>query len=64
MSGDEFILINNAQPTPPATEKIERIDSRGDISIGSGIVLAVVKTFRSGNPNVPMILFYIPGKRS
>ena len=63
MSGDKFILSKNV-PTPEGLEEISRVDSRGDLTLGSGIVLAVGKTFRSGNLNVPVNLFYIPGKGS
>lgn len=40
----------------------ERMDSRGDHKIVSGFLFAVGKTFRSGRLNIPVNVFFIPGK--
>lgn len=37
-----------------------RLDSRGDPSFDSSFVFAVGKSFKSGNLNIPVNLFYIP----
>lgn len=63
-SNDEFILANSVEEIPEGTELISRVDSRGDFTFASGIVIAVGKTFRSGKLNVPVNVFYIPSKDS
>lgn len=63
MQDGQFLLSSEVE-RPEGVEEISRVDSRGNVAVGSGIVLAVGKTFRSGNLNVPVNLFYIPGKRS
>jgi len=60
---NQFILANN-ETLPEGKELVTRIDSRGEFTFASGIVLAVGKTFRSGKLNIPVNLFYIPGKNS
>ncbi len=40
----------------------KRLDSRGHHEITTGFVFAVGKTFKSGRLNIPVNLFYIPGK--
>lgn len=60
---DEGIFITNLSDFNPDQQKLEkRIDSRGSYKVGSGIVIAVGKTFRSGKLNIPVNGFYIPGK--
>jgi hypothetical protein len=41
---------------------ISRLDSRGDLMISSSFVFAVGKTFRSGNMNIPMNAYAVPGR--
>jgi hypothetical protein len=52
--------VNNPAAVPPAF--IERMDSRGDFKLGSNFVFGVGKTFRSGNLNVPVNFFAVPGR--
>jgi len=40
----------------------ERVDSRGYNTIVTGFLFAVGKTFRSGRLNIPVNVFFIPGK--
>lgn len=39
-----------------------RLDSRGDPRISSSFVFAIGKSFKSGNLNIPVNLFYVPRK--
>lgn len=50
----------NTNAAPPTY--IERMDSRGSYELGSNFVFAVGKTFRSGNLNVPVNFFAVPGR--
>lgn len=50
------------QTVPEGFKEIRRIDSRGNFTLKSGFVLSVGKSFRSGNLNLPINAFYIPGK--
>ncbi|CAN5361327.1 hypothetical protein BH09BAC5_BH09BAC5_12580 [soil metagenome] len=50
----------NSNLTPPSFE--QRIDSRGDYALGSSFVFGVGKTFRSGNLNIPVNAYAIPGR--
>ena len=59
----DFIL-NSGDVNPENHELISRMDSRGDFTVGSGIVIAAGKTFRSGKLNIPINVFYIPGKNT
>jgi hypothetical protein len=43
-------------------EYIERIDSRGNYGVSSGMIFAAGKTFRSGYLNMPINLYYSPRK--
>ena len=40
----------------------ERLDSRGDLALGSGFVFAFGKSFKSGNLNIPVNVYIIPNK--
>lgn len=40
----------------------ERLDSRGNYKFTTGFVIAAGRTFRSGRLNIPVNLFFIPGK--
>ena len=59
---EDFVIDGNGYD-PEIHEKFVRLDSRGDYRLGSGFVLAVGKTFRSGKLNIPVNAFFIPGKR-
>jgi hypothetical protein len=54
----DFILGDS----PEGVDQIKRLDSRGDYTLGTGLVLAAGKTFRSGKLNIPVNAFFIPGK--
>jgi hypothetical protein len=51
--------LNMNQPTPAFQS---RLDSRGDVHLTSSFVFAVGKTFRSGNMNIPMNMYMVPGR--
>lgn len=50
--------VNVANPYPV----IERIDSRGDMKLQSSFVFAFGRTFKSGRLNIPVNMFFIPGR--
>lgn len=41
---------------------INRLDSRGEVYLNSAFIFAVGKTFRSGNMNIPVNLYGVPGR--
>ncbi|PBQ33581.1 hypothetical protein CNR22_17970 [Sphingobacteriaceae bacterium] len=41
---------------------MERLDSRGEFTAHTGFVFAIGRTFKSGRLNMPVNLFYIPGR--
>lgn len=43
-------------------EPIERLDSRGEVSLSTGLIVAVGKTFRSGYLNIPVNIYAVPRK--
>jgi hypothetical protein len=45
-------------PNPYTTE--ERLDSRGEVSLSTGLVIAIGKTFKSGYLNIPVNVFIAP----
>lgn len=51
---------NNLEPLPFTEEK--RLDSRGLYEFTTGFVVAAGRTFRSGRVNIPINIFFIPGK--
>ncbi len=55
----EFIIN---PPIPEGYKKKTRVDSRGEYTVKSAFILSVGKSFRSGNLNLPINVFYIPGK--
>lgn len=61
-NGDFIIDLEGYNPDKHTLTK--RLDSRGNATLGSGFVLAVGKTFRSGKLNIPINAFFIPGKKS
>lgn len=46
----------------PDPSFIHRLDSRGDIYLNSAFIFAVGKTFRSGNMNIPVNVYGVPGR--
>ncbi|MEO5643027.1 MAG: hypothetical protein ABIQ40_15280 [Bacteroidia bacterium] len=58
----EWNTQNSTTPNAIPPTFIERIDSRGDYKLGSNFVFGVGKTFRSGNLNVPVNAFFVPGR--
>ena len=46
----------------PAPEFIHRLDSRGDVYLNSAFIFAIGKTFRSGNMNIPVNVYGVPGR--
>ena len=60
----EWIPIDPvAYPQNPYYNNIvERMDSRGDVSISTGWVWAIGKTFRSGYLNIPVNIYVSPNK--
>jgi hypothetical protein len=46
----------------PNPNFINRLDSRGDVYLNSAFIFAVGKTFRSGNMNIPVNLYGVPGR--
>jgi hypothetical protein len=60
---DEWQEVDpNGNPLPNPNALLTRIDSRGNPMFSSGFVFAFGKTFKSGNLNIPVNLFIIPGK--
>jgi hypothetical protein len=39
-----------------------RLDSRGDVYLNSAFIFAIGKTFRSGNMNIPVNVYGVPGR--
>lgn len=50
------------ESTPAEQETELRLDSRGDLRLSTGFVIAFGKTFRSGRLNIPLNAYYIPHK--
>lgn len=48
--------------TPNPYPVIEQVDSRGSARLASGVLFAVGKTFTSGNLNIPINGYVVPGK--
>ena len=59
-----FVKAGHSDFDPDAHELVDRLHRDGDIKVRSGIVFAVGKTFRSGKLNIPVNVFYIPGKKT
>lgn len=60
MQNGKFVLKSDRDPS--GTNYTKRIDSRGDPTINTGVVLALGKTFRSGRLNLPVNFYFVPGK--
>lgn len=58
----EWNSQNAGVPNAVPPTFVERMDSRGDFKLGSNFVFGVGKTFRSGNLNIPVNVFAIPGR--
>lgn len=54
--------LNANNPNAVVPTYIERMDSRGDYRLGSSFVFGLGKTFRSGNLNVPVNVYAVPGR--
>jgi len=53
--------VQHPNPNEPFPyEKKWRMDSRGDLRLVTGVVIALGKTFRSGKLNIPINLFFVP----
>jgi hypothetical protein len=39
---------------------VDRLDSRGDVHLSSSFIIAAGKTFRSGNLNIPVNVYFVP----
>jgi hypothetical protein len=54
-----------SEPGNPSTNPYpitERLDRRGDLQLNASFVIALGKTFKSGKLNIPLNLYFIPGK--
>ena len=58
------LILNYEDTGSDDIEVVTRLDSRGEYTIGSGIVIAAGKTFRSGRLNIPVNAYFIPGKNT
>ncbi len=64
-SGDWFLEREWNQNNPDTSNPHpieERLDSRGDYKLVTGFLFGIGKTFRSGRLNIPVNVFFIPGK--
>jgi len=66
-AGNTFVLLtdwiaNNPTNTPIPPNVVTRFDKRGEPAIGTGFVFAAGKSFKSGRLNIPVNVFFIPGK--
>lgn len=69
---DKFHLKNEWAALPDSVKKnynyanpytiVERLDSRGDVKMDAGLVIAIGKTFRSGYLNIPVNIYVAPRK--
>ena len=57
-----FIKVDDTHTAPAGVSTTKQIDSRGDAAISTGVVLALGKTFRSGRLNLPINVYFIPGR--
>ncbi|MBK7407555.1 MAG: hypothetical protein IPL49_14590 [Saprospirales bacterium] len=55
---EEWGDYENPNPNPI----VKRLDSRGKLSLASGFLFGLGKTFKSGRLNIPVNGFFIPGK--
>ncbi len=61
---NEWIRRSEYDPTIHGAdlEFNHRLDSRGEVYLNSAFIFAVGKTFRSGNMNIPVNLYGVPGR--
>lgn len=58
-----WTLVNNMDPTMySGLNVVKRLDSRGDMQLGTGFLFGIGKTFRSGKLNIPVNAYVIPNK--
>lgn len=63
LEGSNFILNGSAGYNPMGKDVITRLDSRGDLTVSTGLVLGFGKTFKSGKMNFPINVFVVtPGR--
>lgn len=63
MQGENFIIGGTQGYDPMGKDVITRLDSRGDLTVSTGLVLGFGKTFKSGKMNFPVNLFVVtPGR--
>jgi TolB-like protein len=63
LEGSNFILRGSAGYNPMGKDVITRLDSRGDLTVSTGLVLGFGKTFKSGKMNFPINVFVVtPGR--
>jgi hypothetical protein len=60
MKDGVFTLKNSYDPD--GTTYTKQLDSRGSANLTSAVVIGIGKTFRSGKLNLPVNVYYIPGK--
>lgn len=53
---DETSMGKNPNPI------VSRLDSRGNIELNAGFILAIGKTFKSGRLNIPVNAYWVPSK--
>ncbi|MCK4921433.1 MAG: hypothetical protein KAS71_10335 [Bacteroidales bacterium] len=58
----EWYELNSEGLHPYMNRLVERMDSRGDVSMGTGWVWALGKTFKSGYLNIPVNIYVSPNK--
>lgn len=63
MQGENFIIRGTQGYDPTGKDVVTRLDSRGDLTVSTGLVLGFGKTFKSGKMNFPVNLFVVtPGR--
>lgn len=53
---------NTSSPFPANYDIVSRLDSRGDVAISTGLVIAAGRTFHSGYLNIPVNVYLAPRK--
>ncbi|MEM9888551.1 MAG: hypothetical protein AAF849_21830 [Bacteroidota bacterium] len=62
--GEGIWRLADVNTVPDGAEVLSRIDSRGEIGLATGFVLAAGVTFRSGRLNIPMNAYVIPRRNN
>jgi hypothetical protein len=60
----EYKIKSDNNVAPAGTKYTRQIDSRGDVQFSTSVVVAIGKTFRSGKLNLPINIYWIPGRLS